>query len=85
MRVAAISLNIALLLSAMWVIVAPGRLGTEGTVVVSIMIISGVVSLLNLYIDSQNNADSDHVRSLKEAVKEAELEKQLRDLREGNK
>lgn len=86
MRFAAITLNLLSILLAMYAIVdTGGDLGTVGTTMVSIMILAGAISLLALYVDSANGADSDHVRSLKEAIKEAELEKQLRDLQEGNK
>jgi len=86
MRAAAISLNIALLFSAMWAIMANyGAFDTEGMVIVSIMITSAVASLLNLAAHSQNGTESEHVRSLKEAIKVAELEKQLKELKEGNK
>lgn len=86
MRFVTISLNIALLCAAMWAIVSNyGGFALEGMVIVSIMTTSAVISLTYLYVFCQQSTESDRVKSLKEAIKEAELEKQLRDLQEGNK
>ena len=83
MRIAAISLNVLLLLTAMVIVLEGKGLNTQGVIYVSIMFISGAVSLLAFYIDAANSADSDRIKSLKQSVKEAELEKQLNDLKGG--